>query len=66
MKYALITTFENIKPYFFREIWDEKPEGDFNGVIWVELPDNSEITPQTHRYTGSGFEKFSDIQDTKQ
>ena len=55
MKYALITTFETTEPYFFREILDEKIEGDFAGVIWVELPEDSLITPKTHKYTGESF-----------
>jgi len=58
MKYALITTFDVEQPYSFREVLLEKIEGDFNGVIWVELPDDSEITPQTHKYTDKGFEKL--------
>jgi len=55
MKYALITTFDVEQPYSFREVLLEKIEGNFNGVIWVELPDDSEITPQTHKYTEEGF-----------
>jgi len=58
MKYALITTFDIEQPYSFREVLLEKIEGDFNGVIWVELPDDSEITPDSHRYTENGFEKL--------
>jgi len=58
MKYALITTFDVEQPYSFREVLSEKIQGDFNGVIWIELPDDSEITPQTHKYTDNGFEKL--------
>ena len=58
MKYALITTFDVEQPYSFREVLSEKIQGDFNGVIWVELPDDSEIIPKTHKYTDNGFEKL--------
>lgn len=56
MKYALITTFDVEQPYSFREVLLEKIEGNFNGVIWVELPDDSEITPNTHKFNGMEFE----------
>jgi len=60
MKYALITTFDVEQPYSFRQIVSEKPEGDFSGVIWVELSDDSDIDPRTHKYTENGFEKLPD------
>ena len=55
MKYALITTFEAEQPYRFCEVLDQKIEGDFPGVIWVEMPDELQVTPQTHKYTDEGF-----------
>jgi len=55
MKYALITTFESEQPYRFCEVLDQKIEGDFPGVIWVEIPDDLQVAPKTHRYTGEGF-----------
>lgn len=55
MKYALITTFEAEQPYCFREVLEQRIEGDFEGVIWVELPDGSPISPRTHKYTSEGF-----------
>jgi hypothetical protein len=58
MKYALITTFDVEQPYSFRQVVTEKPLGDFNGVIWVELDDDSNITPRTHKYNGTGFEEL--------
>jgi hypothetical protein len=58
MKYALITTFDVEQPYSFREVLPEKIQGDFPGVFWVEITDDLEITPKTHRYTDNGFEKL--------
>jgi hypothetical protein len=55
MKYALITTFEAEQPYRFCEVLDQKIEGDFPGVIWAEIPDELQVTPQTHKYTDEGF-----------
>ena len=55
MKFALITTFEAEQPYRFCEVLDQKIEGDFPEVIWVELSDDSTVTPQTHKYTDEGF-----------
>ena len=58
MKYALITTFDVEQPYSFREVLPEKIQGDFPGVFWVEITDDLEITPKTHRYTDNGFEEL--------
>jgi hypothetical protein len=56
MKYALISTFEPEQPYSFKQVCDEKMLGDFNGIIWIELPDDVDIDPTTHIYTENGFE----------
>jgi len=56
MKYALISTVELEQPYSFRQVCIEKPIGEFNGIFWIDLPEDSVIDPTTHIYTDSGFE----------
>lgn len=54
MKFALITTFEPDHAFRFCQVVDEVPFGDFNGVLWIPLSDDS-ITPETHKFNGTEF-----------
>jgi len=52
--FALISTFEAEQPFRFCEVALEKFPVTEGALFWVDCPEG--VTPQTHKYTTSGFE----------